>query len=77
MTTQELLDIDSFCMYGDTQNTGATRSQCSLDISTFRVSYKAMTHVFVSSPLLREETYFLTYDCACAKEALLMTVTNF
>ena len=30
-------------MYGDTQNTGATRSQCSLDISTFRVSYKAMT----------------------------------
>ena len=22
----------------------ATRSQCSLDISTFRVSYKAMTH---------------------------------
>ena len=30
-------------MYGDTQNTGATRYQCSLDISTFRVSYKAMT----------------------------------
>ena len=30
-------------MYGDTQNTGATRSQCPLDISTFRVSYKAMT----------------------------------
>ena len=30
-------------MYGDTQNTGATRSQCSLNISTFRVSYKAMT----------------------------------
>ena len=30
-------------MYGDTQNTGETRSQYSLDISTFRVSYKAMT----------------------------------
>ena len=30
------------CM-GDTQSTGATRSQCSLDISTFRASYKAMT----------------------------------
>ena len=43
VTTQEWLDIDSYYMYGDTQNTGATRSQCSLDISTFRVSYKAMT----------------------------------
>ena len=30
-------------MYGVTQNTEATRSQCSLDISTFGVSYKAMT----------------------------------
>ena len=37
------LDIDSYYMYGDTQNTGSTRSQCSLNISTFRVSYKAMT----------------------------------
>ena len=44
VTTQEWLDIDSYYMYGDTQNTGATRSQRSLDISTFRVSYKAMTH---------------------------------
>ena len=32
-------------MYGDTQNTGVTRSQCSLDISTFRISYKVMTHI--------------------------------
>ena len=31
-------------MYGDTQNTGATRSQCSLNNFTFRITYKAMTH---------------------------------
>ena len=39
-----MTQYDSYYMYGYTQNTGATRSQCSLDISaTFRVSYKAMT----------------------------------
>ena len=27
-------------MYGDTQNTGATRCQCSLNISTFKVSHR-------------------------------------
>ena len=54
LTTQERLNIDSYYnMYGDTQNTGATRSQCSLDISTFRfrVSYKAMTVLQLTMPV--------------------------
>ena len=62
-------------MYGDTQNTGATRSQCSLDISTFRVSYKAMTvGVFVS--LCYQSSFSLVFYCLIILQPALRALVS-